>query len=250
MSTVLAAIDNSAASRPVLATAVALGPILGATVQAVHVAEEGGLTAQALAAQFGVSFQVVPGDPLAAVVAMAAGEDVVAVVVGCRGRPGGRRPAGHLALALARQLTKPVVMVPPDAVAPDRIGTVLVAMEGTATKARSLKRAVRIAAEAGVELVVLHVDDESSIPSFSDQVQHETDAYAGEFLARYCEGATTARLETRIGVPADEILAAADVLSPQLLAMGWPQSDDPSRGVVAREVVDRSHIPVLLVAVE
>ena len=41
MSRILACIDNSAAARPVLAAARVLAPVLNATVQAVHVRENG-----------------------------------------------------------------------------------------------------------------------------------------------------------------------------------------------------------------
>jgi nucleotide-binding universal stress UspA family protein len=249
MNKILAAVDNSAASRPVLATAMALAPTLAATVEAVHVTDTPGTTAEAVADQFGVPLRVVSGDPFERITELAADEEVVAVVVGSRGRPQGRHPAGHVALELADRMSKPVVMVPPEADPPERVRRVLVAMEATPSKAWRLKRAVKVASDAGVELVVVHVDDEDTIPSFSDQVQHETEAYERECLARFCEGATVARLESRIGVPADEIIGAADSVKPAILAVGWPHSDDPSRGAVAREVVDRSHIPVLLVAV-
>ena len=249
MNKILAAIDNSAASAPVLGTAVALAGTFDASVQAVQVADEPGQTAQSCAVQFGVPLLVVQGDPLERIINLAGHDDVVAIVVGTRARPGGRRPAGHLALALADQLDKPVVMVPPDARPPERIGRVLIAMEGTPAKARSLRRAVTIAADAGLDLIVVHVDDEDSIPSFSDQVQHEAAAYSQEFLTRFCAGAPGARLETRIGVPADEILAVTEDVRPALLALGWPQTGAPDRGSVVRQVLDRSPIPVLLVAV-
>ena len=35
----------------------------------------------------------------------------------------------------------------------------------------------------------------------------------------------------------------------ELVAVGWRQTDDPSRGAVARKIIDRSPVPVLLVAV-
>jgi nucleotide-binding universal stress UspA family protein len=41
MSKVLAAIDNSAAARPVLASAAALADLLGAELEAIHVREDG-----------------------------------------------------------------------------------------------------------------------------------------------------------------------------------------------------------------
>jgi len=90
-------------------------------------------------------------------------------------------------------------VVPPDARPPAPVRTVLVAMEGSPTKARSLCQAVRIASDAGLELVVVH--------------------------------------------------GHGRVARPALVAVGWPQSDDPSRGAVAREVLDRNGIPVLLIAV-
>lgn len=248
MTTILAAVDDSAACAPVLATATALAPALGASVRAIQVADEPGQTAAACSCQYGVPLTVVPGDPLERIVELAADDDVVAIVVGTRDRPTGRR-AGHTALALADRIDKPVVMVPPDAIVPDRIGRVLVAMGGSPTKARGLRRAINVAADAGVELVVVHVDDEESIPSFSDQVQHETAAYAHEFLSRYCGGAEAARLESRVGDPSQEILAAADDLHAELLALGWPPAGEPHRDDVVRDVLERSSIPVLLVAV-
>lgn len=246
---VIAAIDNSAASRPVLAMALALAPVLGATVEAVHVREDGGSTARATADGLGVAFSAVDGDPLERIASLAAADDVAAVVVGARGHPGGRRPAGHLALALADHLDKPLLVVPPDADPPERVRRVLVAMEGTRAKTRTLKRAMDLVAGAGVDLVVVHVDDDDSIPSFSDQVQHEADAYAREFVACHCPGASVAELLLHVGIPADEILAAADSTAPELLAVGWPQTDDPGRGAVSRAILDRSRLPVLLVPI-
>ena len=249
MNRVIAGIDNSAAALPVLAAALILAPVLGAGVEAVHVSDEVGRTAAASAESCEVPFRTVPGDPFEVLMDMVTSDDVLAVAVGARGRPGGPRPAGHLALALASAIDKPVLVVPPDAHPRGSLQRVVVAMKGTPRNARGVKRAVEVAAGAGLELVVVHVDDESSIPLFSDQVQHETDAYAREFLARYCRGAPEARLELRIGNPAEEILAVAETVTPDLLAIGWPHSSDPGRGEVAREILDRSPTPMLLVAV-
>jgi nucleotide-binding universal stress UspA family protein len=127
---------------------------------------------------------------------------------------------------------------------------VVIAMEGTPTKARALKGAVELASSAGLELIVVHVDDVSSIPSFSDQVQHEVSAFAHEFLARFVPGAPSAQLELRVGAPVEEILSAVAAIEPDLLAMGWPQTDDPSRGEVAHELLERCRLPMLLVALD
>ena len=248
MRTVLACIDNSAAAQPVLRAALAIAPLFGAVVDAVHVAEDGEATAGATALAVGVPLRTLHGDVVDVLASLAERADVVAVTVGARSRPTASHPVGHVALQLVERAGSPVMVVPPDAVIPDRIRRVLVAMEGTAANARNLQHAVELAAGAELELVVVHVDAESSIPSFSDQVQHETDAYASEFLARYAPGAPLARLELRIGVPADEILSATESLRADAIAIGHRSTAGAGHGEVVREVLERSHVPVLVVA--
>ena len=247
MSTVIAAIDNSTTARPVLIAATALARLLGAEAHAIHVAEDEGQTARATAESLSIPFTMLSGEPLPQITARCADDDVVAVAIGARRRLNERR-VGHLAHLIANAIDKPVLVVPPEARPADRFRTVVIAMEGTPTKARSIKPAVDVAVSADLEVVVVHVDDETSIPSFSDQAAHETEAYSDEFLARYVHGAPNARLELRVGVAADEILAVSESVAADLLALGWPQSTGGSRGGVAREVLDRSHTPVLLVA--
>ena len=247
MTTVIAAIDNSAAARPVLLGARALAHVLGSEVEAFHVAEDEGQTARACAESFGIPCRQVAGDPLRQVTARACGQDVVAVAIGARRGPRQRR-VGHLAREVANAIDKPVLVVPPEAMPPEQFRTVLIAIKGTPAHARTLKGVIDVVAGADLDLVVLHVDDEASIPSFSDQAAYETEAYATEFLARYVYGAPKARFEPRIGVPADEIVMATEAIAADLIALGWPQSTDERRGQVAREVLDRSHLPVLLVA--
>ena len=126
---------------------------------------------------------------------------------------------------------------------------VLIAMEGTASRPRRLKHAVELVNSLGLEVIVVHVDDESSIPSFSDQPQHETDAYAHAFLAQYAVGLSPSQLELRIGDPAHEILVTAAARDADLVAMGWPSGAGSGHGLVARGVLQRSSTPTLLVPV-
>jgi nucleotide-binding universal stress UspA family protein len=247
MRKILAAIDSSAAARPVVAMAIALGQTLNASPEAMHVCDDGGQTAFFTAEKFGVEYRTVGGDPFARIAERAAESDVVAVVVGARRRLNARS-VGHLARQIADVVEKPVLVVPPEARSAGPIRRVVIAMEGTPAKARNLKVVFDLAAPVDVELVVIHVDDESSVPSFSDQVAHETDAYAREFLARHLPGRPEARLELRVGVPAEEIMELTDSLGADVLAIGWPQLAAADRGATAREILDRSHVPVLLVA--
>jgi nucleotide-binding universal stress UspA family protein len=247
MKKVIAAIDNSAASRPVLAMAQAVASALGGALDAVHVTEDGDETAGASALAAGTTLRILSGDPVEQLALAVAEKNVVALVMGARGALGGPRPAGHLALMLAGRTDKPMVVVPPDSHPPKQLRMVLVAMEGTPGKARALQRTIELSTSAGLEIVVVHVDEE--IPSFTDQVQHETEAYAREFFARHLLGAPLTRLELRIGMPATEVLSAVESLHAELVAVGWPHTADPGRGAVAREILERSPVPVLLVAV-
>jgi len=244
---VLAALDNSAAARPVLAMGRAVAAALGAGVEAVHVLENGHETVAASADAAGVALRTLAGDPAELLTAALAEPEVAALVLGQRGMAAGPRPAGHVVLTVAGRTDKPVVVVPPGVEPAERLSTVLVAMEGTPGKARALRRTIELSHEAGLEPIVVHVDEE--VPSFTDQVQHEADAYAREFLSRSVSGLERARFELRIGVPADEVLAAVASLRPDLVAVGWPHSSVPGRGDVAREILARSPAPVVLVAV-
>jgi len=247
MKRIIAAIDNSAAARPVLVMAQAVAGALAGTRAAVHVLEDGDETARASAEAAGAALHVLSGDPVEQLALALSEEDVAALVLGARGSPSGPRPAGHLALAIASVTDKPVVVVQPDAEPPAALRRVLIAMEGSPGKARALKRTIQLSTDAGLEIVVVHVDEE--IPSFTDQIQHETTAYAREFLAKHVLDAPQARLELRIGDPAAQVLSAIEEFHPDLVAVGWPQVDDSSRGAVAHEILDRSPVPVLLVAV-
>jgi len=247
MNRVIAAINSSLAAGPVLAMAKAIAPLLGAEVVAVHVVEEDGQTVASQAEGAGVSLRLLHGEPLAQLTCAVSEADVVALAIGANSHAVGRR-VGHLPLAIASATNKPVVVIDPAANPPNRLHRVLIAIEGTASKGKALKRAIQLIEANSLEVVVVHVDDEGSIPSFSDQVQHETDAYAREFVARFLPGLPATRLELRIGTAADEILAVTEQTDAELLAIGWPQVDDGVRGQVARELLERSRIPVLLVA--
>lgn len=247
MTKVIAAIDNSLAARPVLTMAVALAEVFGADVEALHVSEDDGETARSNAEHLGIEYCQCAGDPFDCITHAVADDAVVGVVIGARREPVSHH-TGHLARQVADAVDKPVVVVPPDAEPPAHLHSVVIAMEGSPHKSKALKAAVEVAAGADLDLTVVHVDDETSIPSFSDQVAYEAETYAHEFLARYLRGAPDARLELRIGTPADEIIDVTE--GADLLAIGWPQSATGDRGAVAHELLDRSHVPVLLVALD
>lgn len=250
MTIVLAALDNSLAGNPVLVTARAFARILGARVHAVHVVTDHDRTAHNVAQAAGVPLQIVEGPVVDRLIEAASADDVAAVVIGARATPSGRRPLGSTAFAVATSLLKPVVVVPPDAHVAPELRRILVPLEGTASTSLAPRSIVELARDTKLDVIALHVHDENAIPAFTDQPQHEHDAWAREFLARYCPwGIGTVRLERRVG-RSDELLPeVAQQVGCDLIALGWTQQLEAGRAPVVRAALERAPVPVLLVPV-
>lgn len=250
MTRVLAAIDNTAAARPVLAAATAFADLLNAEVEALHAREDGDRIARAAAKAAGVPLRMTSAAVVLALQKEGAAADVAALTLGARGVAAGRRPAGHVALQLAVSLPKPLLVVPPDAVVPDVFTRTLVPLNGKRTTAAALAETLTLASDRQLEVVVLHVHELDSLPLFTDQPQHELTAWAQEFLRRHCPHPEQIRLEVRIGVPGQHVLRVAEEMDTDLIALGWSQELAGGRATVVREALERSRVPVLLVPVE
>jgi nucleotide-binding universal stress UspA family protein len=250
MTRVIAALDNSLAARPVLAIACALGELLAAEVEPVHVAVDGDRIARSGADAAGLRLRTLDGPTVDALLEAARADDVEALVIGARDTPGGRRPLGGTALAVATSLGKPVVVVPPDASPPTAVRRVLVPVEGISPRLTP-RRIVALGQEADVEVVVLHVHDEGSLPSFTDQPQHELDAWEREFLNRFCPwGIGSVRIETRVGRSEELVPLVAEQAEVDLIALGWGQALAEGRAPVVRAVLEKGRTPVMLVPVD
>ncbi len=251
MSRVIVALDNSPAAQPVLATALALGQLFEAEVEPLHVREDGATIARGVAESAGLELIEEAGPVPDRLSKACSAGDVALVVLGARATPGGARPAGRIALAVASLLAEPVVLVPPDTRHPGRLRKVLVPLEGTISTSLAPRRLIELASRADIEVVVLHVLDEASLPAFTDQPQHEADTWAREFLARYCPaGFEKVRLETHVGRREEIIPRVAEEADVDLVALGWAQELAPGRGQVVKAVLERARVPVMLVPVE
>jgi nucleotide-binding universal stress UspA family protein len=250
MTKVLAAVDNSLVCKAVLDTARSLGDVLGAKVEALHVSDGEDQTVSAAAANADVPLRFVSGAVVDVLIEAGDATDVAAVVIGARGVPSDPRPLGGTALAVATSLLKPVVVVPPDAAPPEALRRVLVPLEGTVSTSLAPRSIIELARGAELDVLVLHVHDASSLPSFTDQPQHENAAWAQEFLTRYCPwGIGLAHLETRVGTGAAVVPAVAEESGCDLIALGWSQDLAAGRAPVVRAALERGRVPVLLVPV-
>ena len=247
MKKILAAIDNSPAARPVLAVAAAFADLLAVDVEALHVREDGCRNARAAAAAAGVPLRSTTKPVIEALVEAGRSPEILGVVLGARGVEAGRRPVGHVALELALSLPKPLVVVPPATPVPTRLRRILEPLNGGRTTAVALAETLMLASRRELELIVLHVHDQASIPLFSDQRQYEVESWAQEFLRRHCPYPERVRLEIRVGIPGTNILQVAEEISADMIALGWSQDLSPGHAAVVREVLERTGIPVLLV---
>jgi nucleotide-binding universal stress UspA family protein len=250
MKRVLAALDNSLACTPVLGAARALATLLDARVEALHVRTNGDRTARNAAEAAGIPLRTASGPVVERLVQAGEAEDVVALAIGARATPSGRRPIGATAAAVATALVKPVVVVPPEARVPQEFRRVLAPLEASLSASLAPQTILELAREATIEAVALHVYDEDSLPPFTDQPQHEQAAWAQEFLARYCpSGLGRVQLETRVGRGDALVPLVADECNCDLVALGWSQELAPGRASVVRGTLERSRLPVLLVPV-
>ena len=150
-------------------------------------------------------------------------------------RNAGERGRSGTAFELIESIDKPVVVVPPDVARAGALSRVIVPLEGTLSSSLAPRHLIEIACDANLDVVVLHVHDEASLPAFTDQPQHETDAWAEEFLARYVPSRFgDVRLEVRVGRRNEEVLRAAEELDADLIALGWSQDLAPGRAPVVR----------------
>ena len=248
MTRVLAAIDNSAAAKPVLETAKAIEALYGSPTEAVHVREGSVAIADSAAKAAGVPLRVESGPVLETLAARLRDAEVAVLVIGARGTPAGRRPMGHAAMQLITSVAKPLVVVPPDLCEPERIERILVPLDGSPESAEAVSRTIELARAAAIEVVVLHVRGEAALHAFSDQLHHEGPAWVEEFLARFCPvPAREVEIELRVRVPEEEIASVARETGADLIALGWSQELAPGRAAVVRTMLSSSAVPVLLI---
>ncbi|HET8615377.1 MAG TPA: universal stress protein [Actinomycetales bacterium] len=148
-----------------------------------------------------------------------------------------------------KRSAKPLVLVPggvPDGVRP--IGRVLVPLDGSREAAHAVDCTVELCTRAGVDLVVLHVFNDTTAPPFWDQSVHALHAWTEEFLSRHVMP-PDARLEVRAGQPDHNVLDVATTLGADLIALGWSQHLEKGRARTVRRAVVDADVPVMLVPV-
>ncbi len=247
MRTILAALDSSPAARPVIETALGLGERLDATVAAVHVTDGPTNEAERAAAAEGVPLKRLSGRVVERLLDVLDAPDVVLGVLGARGFPSGRRPAGSTVVRVLEQTRRPIVVVPPEAfgVCPRPIRRLLVPLDGTERAAVDTAGVVDALSGPDSELVVVHVFDDRARPPILNHGTQEFEPWGREFLALHLPD-RDARFEWRSGHAASHVAEMCDEQGADLVILSWSQVLEEHADVI-RAVLSRSRVPVLVV---
>ena len=220
MSEVVAIIVDGTVVQPVLDVAAAVASVAGAVVRRVDV------TADASADRILTALADAP------------------TVVGVLSTDWLARDPGW---RLMQSVHRPVVLVPADGPGRRRmISRALVPLDGTPESAAAVAQTVALLARAGVDLVILHVFDASTVPKYWNHSAHAHQAWQTEFLARFCEPSGV-RLELRSGQAGEHVLDVAAAERVDLIALGWSQHLGAGRARTVRSTVQQATVPVMLV---
>lgn len=254
MAHVLAAVDDSAATAPVLAVAQWFGGLLDLDVVAMHVSEDGsGATARATADAAGVKFEIREGDPSRTIRHAANDDDdVVAIAIGARALPGDRVPAGHVALDVIRRIAKPVIVVPPDVRVPagSRPLRLLAPVDDRRPSTDALRRLLDEMPASELDLVLLHVFDAQHMPKYANHGSYDIEEWCRELVRRTTPSHEAhARVEWRSGHPAHTILSVERELDPDLLVLAWAGDLSHGRAAVVKRLLAHATTPIVLLPI-
>jgi hypothetical protein len=174
---------------------------------------------------------------------LAAAEVLVAVM------PDGTAMEGTTGYVISR-CRKPVVVIPRTLASrpPLVIARVLLPLDGSWEAAAAIAPTAELLSDAGVDLVVLHVLVEDTVPRFWDQAAHARRSWESEFLARYCPQPGV-RLRLRTGAPGEQVVTVAEQEQVDLVVLGWSQRLDPDRAATVRRTISEIGVPVMLMPV-
>lgn len=247
MSTVVAALDTTAAARPVLETALLIGELTASSIEAVHVRSDSVRSAEipeSLATRYGVPFRLLEGDVKHLLLGAFDRPEVVAAVIGARSTPGGRRPVGRTARHLLERANKPVVVVPPDYTPPTSLRRLLVPLEGNVPSSGAVLDKLAPLLTVDAELLALHVFTDLTVPSMLDRPSQDLDMWGREFLYRHLPQGSGIVL--RPGPVAARVAEVSREHDADMIVLSWSQSPSPDRARVIRDVLANSVLPVLL----
>lgn len=238
---VLAGLDGPPAEESVRRVAGVVGDVLGASVRCVHVTPGPGLRGEArrsaLARVANGDTEEMVGRPETVLAALAQAPGALLTVLGARQRPrrpGGRRAAGT-AMAVARRVSCPLLLVPPSIGPWSGPTRVLSALDGTGKTALAAASALSGLTGPATVASSLHIADGPG----------RTGGWNGN--GDDVEPDRRQRLQTRpIG---RYVLQQAERTDSDLVVLVWSRQTRGAYGAAVLDVLGATRVPVLLVPV-
>ncbi len=243
MTDVLVAVDDTGAASPVLRTARLIADRLGRPLHAVH-AGKWSVAAERQAAALGIPVELVSGPPEQVVASAATDPEIELVVLGLHRLPG-RHVAGHMVSSLAGRTTVPIVVVPPCVPVRPTATRILFPLDGTRRVSAAARPLIAGYVAAGIEVLALHVYERLTVPKFHDGLEDE-EVWRDEFLAQHCADLDI-RLTTRPGPLVPALLQAAITHEVDIIAVPARPDAAPRQDSVLSAVLTGADRPVALV---
>ena len=246
MSGILAAIENSRASRAVLDMGSALGGVLRTRVEAVYARQNDASAAVAVAEAAGVRLRILIGDPGPAILRALDDDDVILGVMGTGRFRTERHPLGRVTREVMTRSPRPIVVVPPEPVVSVRATTVVVPVAGVGPPGSTMRRVLGRLAGGGADLLGLHLVEPSSAPRYWDHYYYDYPAWWTDLRGR-CFPFPAARLEVTGGPEVQATLRVAARTAATMIALPWSGDLSGGRGAVVTELIRTTRVPILLV---
>jgi nucleotide-binding universal stress UspA family protein len=247
MTRVLAAVDGSLATVPVLRETQLMAELYEAVPDAISVGRCGE-DAAPFGAYAGTPIRLLPGDPEAQILREAAADDVALSVLGARRLPGRGYPIGHLTRRLIQRVQKVAIVVPAQ-YAPEKLGHVLVPLDESPATGRAVGRVVGVLSQRGADLVLMHAVTPNTAPSMVDHTGG-LELWEDEFVRRACPELLDARVVLCMAPPAVKVAEMTQSEPIDLVVLAWRGKLDGDHGQVVLDVLTQVGVPVLLVRVD
>ena len=248
---VLAALDGPPAVPAIRRVADVIGEVLEVPVRSVHVVAGPGLRGEArrsaLARVERGDDTEMTGRPEDVLRALVEAPGAVLSVLGTRQtsrRPGGRRAAGT-ALAVAKRVTKPLLMVPSAATDWEGPRRVLTPLDGTGVTAMAAASALAHIRVPETEGIPLHVEGAGGVRRFWGR-PGDDDGWHGEPRAKPADDHAM-----RLSIPpvGQQVLKAQAETQSDLVVLVWGRRTRGAHGAAVLDVLSQTPVPVLLVPV-
>jgi nucleotide-binding universal stress UspA family protein len=170
--------------------------------------------------------------------------EVLAVVVAARRERSRRYPVGPIVRTLLEQTLKPVLVVPPDVAAPSALQRLLIPLDGAESSSRAVLDQLLPLCAKPVELIVLHVFTDSTLPVMLDRPARDLEILGKEFLRRHLPHVH--HIELSLGPTGQRVCEVSSEQGSDLVVLSWSQDTSPGRALVIQEVLSSASLPVLL----